>query len=67
MTTMSEISLTPDPRPLGKSGILVSPLAWGMWRFAGRSVTTPQIILFGITGGLMPCPAAFSVLVRLVP
>lgn len=31
-------------------------------RFAGRSVTTPQIMLFGITGGLMPCPAAFSVL-----
>ncbi len=22
-------------RPLGKSGILVSPLAWGMWRFKG--------------------------------
>jgi nickel/cobalt exporter len=31
-------------------------------RFAGRSVTTPQIVLFGITGGLMPCPAAFTVL-----
>lgn len=31
-------------------------------RFAGRSVTTPQIVLFGITGGLMPCPAAFAVL-----
>ncbi|MDQ6632009.1 MAG: sulfite exporter TauE/SafE family protein [Verrucomicrobiota bacterium] len=31
-------------------------------RFAGRTVTTPQIILFGITGGLMPCPAAFTVL-----
>ena len=31
-------------------------------RFAGRAVTTPQIIFFGITGGLMPCPAAFSVL-----
>jgi nickel/cobalt exporter len=31
-------------------------------RFAGRPVTTPQIMLFGITGGLMPCPAAFSVL-----
>ena len=31
-------------------------------RFAGRIVTTPQIVLFGITGGLMPCPAAFSVL-----
>lgn len=35
---MSEIQLTPDPRPLGKSGIAVSPLAWGMWRFAGRSL-----------------------------
>ena len=31
-------------------------------RFAGRTVTTPQLILFGVTGGLMPCPAAFSVL-----
>lgn len=31
-------------------------------RFAGRTVTTPQTILFGITGGLMPCPAAFTVL-----
>jgi nickel/cobalt transporter (NicO) family protein len=31
-------------------------------RFAGRAVTTPQIILFGATGGLMPCPAAFTVL-----
>jgi nickel/cobalt exporter len=31
-------------------------------RFAGRSVTTPQIVLFGITGGLMPCPAAFTIL-----
>ncbi len=31
-------------------------------RFADRAVTTPQIVLFGITGGLMPCPAAFTVL-----
>ena len=31
-------------------------------RFGGRPVTTPQIVLFGITGGLMPCPAAFTVL-----
>jgi nickel/cobalt transporter (NicO) family protein len=31
-------------------------------RFAGRTVTTGQIILFGITGGLMPCPAAVTVL-----
>ena len=39
MTTMSESMLTPDPRPLGKSGILaVSPIAWGMWRFGNASV-----------------------------
>ena len=25
-------------------------------------MTTPQIVLFGLTGGLMPCPAAFTVL-----
>ena len=31
-------------------------------RFAGRTVTTTQIVLFGITGGLMPCPAAFTIL-----
>lgn len=31
-------------------------------RFGNRTVTTPQIVLFGITGGLMPCPAAFTVL-----
>jgi nickel/cobalt exporter len=31
-------------------------------RFAGRTVTTSQIILFGLTGGLIPCPAAITVL-----
>lgn len=31
-------------------------------RFRNRTVTTPQIVLFGITGGLMPCPAAFTIL-----
>ena len=31
-------------------------------RFAGREVTTPQIILFGLTGGLIPCPASITVL-----
>ncbi|MEG3124268.1 aldo/keto reductase [Sphingomonas sp. GB1N7] len=34
---MSETHLTPEMRPLGKSGLLVSPIAWGMWRFAGVS------------------------------
>jgi nickel/cobalt exporter len=31
-------------------------------QFAGGTVTNGQILLFGLTGGLMPCPAAFTVL-----
>lgn len=31
-------------------------------RFADRNVTTWQIVLFGLTGGLIPCPAAVTVL-----
>lgn len=31
-------------------------------RFAGRNVTTGQIVVFGLTGGLIPCPGAITVL-----
>jgi nickel/cobalt transporter (NicO) family protein len=31
-------------------------------RFKGQHVTTGQIIAFGLTGGLVPCPAAITVL-----
>ncbi len=31
-------------------------------RFDGRQVTTGQIVLFGLTGGLLPCPASITVL-----
>ncbi|HEY8124608.1 MAG TPA: nickel/cobalt efflux transporter [Methylocystis sp.] len=31
-------------------------------RFANRRVTTGQIIVFGLTGGLIPCPASITVL-----
>ena len=31
-------------------------------RFAKREVTSGQIVLFGLTGGLVPCPAAITVL-----
>lgn len=30
-------------------------------RFANRTVTNGQIALFGLTGGLLPCPAAFTI------
>lgn len=42
---MSKIALTPGPVPLGKSGILVSPIAWGMWRFAGASIAEGQALI----------------------
>jgi nickel/cobalt exporter len=31
-------------------------------RFQGRTVTTGQIVMFGLTGGLIPCPPAITVL-----
>ena len=31
-------------------------------RFTNRQVTTGQIVLFGLTGGLLPCPASITVL-----
>lgn len=31
-------------------------------RFASRNVTTGQIVLFGLTGGLIPCPGAITIL-----
>jgi predicted oxidoreductase len=39
---MSDIHSSPDSRPLGKSGLIVSPLAWGMWRFEGDDVKGAQ-------------------------
>lgn len=31
-------------------------------RFKDRTVSTGQIVLFGLTGGLLPCPAALTIL-----
>ena len=31
-------------------------------RFANRRVTTGQIVMFGLTGGLIPCPASITIL-----
>jgi predicted oxidoreductase len=39
--TMTTIRLSREPRPLGKSDLLVSPIAWGMWRLAG--IDTPGV------------------------
>ena len=42
---MSDILLTPDSRPLGKSGLTVSPIAWGMWRFGHASVAEGRALI----------------------
>ncbi len=42
MTTLPPV---PTTRQLGKSGIEVSSLAWGMWRFAGRDITQATAIV----------------------
>lgn len=31
-------------------------------RFANKEVTNTQVLLFGLTGGLIPCPATITVL-----
>ncbi|MES2419731.1 MAG: aldo/keto reductase [Pseudomonadota bacterium] len=42
---MSQLDPTPKAIPLGKSGILVSPIAWGMWRFAGVGVADGRALI----------------------
>ena len=39
---MSELPLTADLRPLGKSGIYVFPVAYGCWRLAGTDAATAR-------------------------
>ncbi len=45
MTAMSEIILSSNSRPLGKSGLSVSPIAWGMWRFKGNDVNAARSLI----------------------
>jgi predicted oxidoreductase len=42
---MSKLPQVPPTRLLGKSGIVVSSMAWGMWRFAGRSVSDARALV----------------------
>lgn len=37
--------LSAESRPLGKSGILVSPIAWGMWRLRGDDVAGARALI----------------------
>ncbi len=39
---MTAITFSAAERPLGKSGLRVSPMAWGMWRFRGDDIAAAQ-------------------------
>jgi len=42
---MSQALHTPEPVSLGKSGIVVNPIAWGMWRFGTSSVAEGRALI----------------------
>lgn len=42
---MTTLRLSNEPRALGKSGIAVSPLAWGMWRLAGDDIAAVRALI----------------------
>ena len=42
---MSALPPTPATRLLGRSGIVTSSLAWGMWRFAGRNTDEARALV----------------------
>ena len=47
---MSSLPPVPPTRLLGKSGIVISSMAWGMWRFAGRSVAEARSLVEAALG-----------------
>ncbi len=49
---MTTIRLSNDLRPLGKSEILVSPIAWGMWRLAGEVAPVHAMIEAALGAGI---------------
>ncbi len=50
---MTLLRIDPAPRPLGKSDIMVSPLAWGMWRFASEDLGRARaLVQAALDGGI---------------
>ncbi|MEP6786435.1 MAG: aldo/keto reductase [Sphingomonadales bacterium] len=50
---MRKLALPFPTRLLGKSGIVASSMAWGMWRFAGRSVSDARALVeAALDGGI---------------
>ncbi|MDX3909056.1 MAG: aldo/keto reductase [Sphingobium sp.] len=45
MTTQAFLAPPPRSRPLGKTGLTVSGLSWGMWRFKGNDVAAARALV----------------------
>jgi predicted oxidoreductase len=43
--TLTDAGLSHERRALGKSGLTVAPLAWGMWRFRGEDVKAARTLV----------------------
>ncbi|MDJ0275516.1 aldo/keto reductase [Sphingomonas sp. 2R-10] len=49
---MTMLTIDPAPRPLGASDILVSPLAWGMWRLHGGVAHAHTLVEAALDAGI---------------
>ncbi len=49
---MTMLTIDPAPRPLGQSDILVSPLAWGMWRLKGSVAAAHALVEAALDAGI---------------
>ena len=49
---MSQLPAPPATRMLGKSGIEVTSLAWGMWRFAGGAAEATALVHAVLDAGI---------------
>lgn len=46
------LRIDPNPRPLGKSELVVSPMAWGMWRFTGEVAGARALVEAALETGI---------------
>ncbi|MGN7161243.1 aldo/keto reductase [Sphingomonas sp. SAFR-052] len=49
---MTMLRIDPNPRPLGKSDIVTSRMAWGMWRFTGAVAPARALVEAALETGI---------------
>lgn len=48
----AELPPPPDRRPLGRDGLTIAPLAWGMWRLAGSRADAAALVTAALDSGM---------------